>query len=102
MSKLKDCTLFADGVFQDGSPAFCLFGEVVEDARFEAGHRIRTSAVVDFREEDGVLVYTTESGTEYEVMNIIPFEEYKQFLIDKKVGSKLTGYLFVLGLLDED
>lgn len=70
-----------------------LFGEVVQDDRFEQGHHIRTTELIfwDKEKQRGI----TKSGTEYYVDKLYTIEEYKEYLsknFDKEYGNSLLEF----------
>lgn len=70
-----------------------LFGEVVQDNRFEKGHHILTTELVFWDEEKQKGI--TKSGTEYFVDKLYTVEEYKEYVkknFDKDYGESLLRY----------
>ncbi len=54
-----------------------LFGEVVEDDRFEVGHIIQTSGIIELNLEKGIA--KTETGSLYTFTNYMEVFEYLDF-----------------------
>lgn len=77
---------------------FHLFGEVVEDVRFESGHHVLTSPLINWNEEtkEGI----SESGTIYKVDILFSVSEFKIFM-KEKYPSDYQKYLYYCGMIDE-
>lgn len=52
-------------VCPDGTLALCLKGRVFGHPRFSSADSVTTSAIVSYREEGGVLIVASRSGSEY-------------------------------------
>jgi hypothetical protein len=49
----------------DGTLALCLKGRVFGHPRFSSADSVTTSAIISYREEGGVLIVASRSGSEY-------------------------------------
>lgn len=67
-----------------------LFGEVVEDSRFEKGHHIKTSPLISWNKEK--MYGVTESGTYYDVENLFTQDEYRDY-VKAKYPEDYARYL---------
>ena len=85
MYKIKDVYKFKSVM----SGKEYLFGTVVEHYKYEKGHHIITSEVVDFDVEK--LMATTQSGSVYGIENIFESRlEFEKF-IDDNFSDKICG-----------
>ena len=79
-------------IFKDRGAKTRLFGEVVEDERYEKGHHIVTSEINLVDEEKDIVI--TESGTKYNVLKFLNKEEFISHIKENYGEEKVEYYMF--------
>ena len=85
-------------IFTDKQGIQRLFGEVMQDERWEVGHHIVTSQVVRCSVEDKFV--QTETGTRYFVENFFTTDEFVDYIKKTFDAEKANYYLDYTNLND--
>lgn len=85
-------------IFTDRQGIQRLFGEVVQDERWEVGHHIVTSQIVRSSIRDKFV--QTETGTRYFVENFFTTDEFVDYIKKTFDEEKVNYYLYYTNLVD--